>query len=337
MNKSVIVMVLICSVLYLKSSDSAVIYVCYNFNQHNWDKGTQNNGLTNIWCVNHCKDADTKYKFAGTISDFCYCRKKELVPTHKYQDIECISKCPGNSSEICGRDFSRITVSTIGLPTETVPVTNTQATSASFVSIKESTTTYFMKMITTTTYPARVTKRMRPRKLLCKCPKRLINTKWHFLDGKNITDAEVKKMVVEDFNKNIESEISVDKTTVSKEIRKKNSSVNKRKSSQSIGWGCIVFLILPVVFLIAIDILNCCIHFQSRLGDRKRNRISPTSDIQDTRDSTKPLQENVNATENDYASRSGNYFHLDEMKRETYRRKRDDNNEEDRDKWLQYM
>ncbi|VDI30990.1 Hypothetical predicted protein [Mytilus galloprovincialis] len=135
--------------------------------------------------------------------------------------------------------------------------------------------------LSTTDIEMSTSKGMRPRKLLCKCPKRLVNTKWHFLDGKNITDDEVRKIVVEDFNKNIKSEISVDKKTVSKEVRKKNSSVNKRKSSQSIGWGCIVFLILPVVFLIAIDILNCCIHFQSRLGDRKRNRIGPTCNIQD--------------------------------------------------------
>ncbi|OPL33942.1 hypothetical protein AM593_07202, partial [Mytilus galloprovincialis] len=180
-----------------------------------------------------------------------------------------------------------------------------------------------------------ICKGMRPRKLLCKCPKRLINTKWHFLDGKNKTDKKVRKMVLEDFNKNLKSEISVDKKTVSKEIRKKNSSVNKRKSSQSIGWGCIVFLILPVVFLITIDILNCCINFQSRIGDRKRNRIGPTSNIEDTRDSIKPLQKNVNATENYYASRCGNNVHPDERKRETYPKRRDDNVEKDRDKWLQ--
>ncbi|XP_063438839.1 uncharacterized protein LOC134719816 [Mytilus trossulus] len=182
-----------------------------------------------------------------------------------------------------------------------------------------------------------ICKGMRPRKLLCKCPKRLINTKWHSLDGKNITDAEVKKMVLDDFNKNIKSEISVDKKTVSKEIRKKNSSVDKRKSSQSIGWGCIVFLVLSMVFLIAKDILNCCIHFRSRFGGRKRNRIRPISITQDLIDSTTPLKENVNTAESYYASRCGNDFHPDEMKRETYQRRRDDNNPLGRDEWLQYM
>ena len=178
---------------------------------------------------------------------------------------------------------------------------------------------------------------MRPRKLLCKCPKRLINTKWHNLDGKNITDAEVKKIVFEDFNKNIKSEMSVDEKTVSKEVRKKISSVNKRKSAQSIGWGCIVFLVLPVVFLIAIDFLNCCIHFRKRLYDRRRNQISPTHKIQDQIDSSKPLQENANATESYNGIRCGNDFHPDEMKRETYQRRRDDNNQIDKDEWLQYI
>ncbi|CAC5369824.1 unnamed protein product [Mytilus coruscus] len=184
---------------------------------------------------------------------------------------------------------------------------------------------------------AGICKGMRPGKLLCKCPKRLINTKWHFLDGKNLTNSEVKKMVLEDFNKNIKSKILIDKKTVSKEVRRKNSSVNKGKSAQSIGWGCIVFLIFPMVFLIAIDILNCCIHFRTRHGSRKRNRFRPISNIQDQRDNSKPLQENVNITESYYDSRSGNNFHPDEMKRETYQRRRDDHNQQSRDEWLQYI
>ncbi|CAC5369820.1 unnamed protein product [Mytilus coruscus] len=148
-----------------------------------------------------------------------------------------------------------------------------------------------------------ICKGMRPRKLSCKCPKRLINTKWHFLDGKNILNSEVKKRVLEDFNKNIKSEISVDKKTVSKEVRKKISSVNKRKSAQSIGWGCIVFLILPMVFLIAIDILNCYIHFRARCGRKKQNRIATISVIQDHGHNANTLQENVDNTEEFFCQR----------------------------------
>ncbi|CAG2194251.1 unnamed protein product [Mytilus edulis] len=311
--------------------------------------------------------------------------------------------------------------------TETVTVTNTQATSATFLSIRDPTTAYFMKMITSDIYLTTFTqitpniiqkfsstatenidtaisvvmtktstqttiangewgmwndwkfcevncvredttngtqrrwrtcngskcsgkdmeeracsepeicKGMRPRKLLCKCPKRFINTKWHFLDGMNITNAEVKKIVLEDFNKNTKSEISVNKKTVSKEVRKKNSSVNQTKSSQFIGWGCIVFLVLPMIFLIAIDILNCCIHFRSRFGGRKRKRIRSISTTHNHRESTKPLQENVNAAESYYASRCGNDFHPDEMKRETYQRRRGDTNHPSRDEWMQYL
>ncbi|CAC5422728.1 unnamed protein product [Mytilus coruscus] len=325
------------------------------------------------------------------------------------------------TSENANNDISPVltetsTQATTGLSTETVTVTNTEATITTSVSIRESTTADFMKMITSATTPAIVTqsthfslpellstisenadtaistlmtetstqattangewnmwndwkfcevncvredttegkqrrwrtckgskcsgnymeerscleqdicKGMRPRKLLCKCPKRLINTKWHFIDGKNITDAEVKKMVLEDFNKNIKSEISVDKKTVSKEVRKKNSSVNKRKSAQFIGWGCIVFLVLPMVFLIAIYILNCCIHFRACCGRRKRNRIAAVSVIGDHGD-------NVDITEEFYASRCGNNFHPDEIKLETYQRRRKD--KQSSTEWMQ--
>ncbi|VDI79840.1 Hypothetical predicted protein [Mytilus galloprovincialis] len=147
-----------------------------------------------------------------------------------------------------------------------------------------------------------ICKGMRPRKLLCKCPKRLINTKWHNLDGKNITNSEVREKVLEDFDKNIKSEISVDKKTLTKEVRKKIYSVNKRQSAQSIGWGCIVFLVLPVGFLIAIDILKCYIYFRARCSKKKRNRVSAISVMQDNEDHANPLPENVDTTEECYAS-----------------------------------
>ncbi|CAC5404400.1 unnamed protein product [Mytilus coruscus] len=174
---------------------------------------------------------------------------------------------------------------------------------------------------------------MRPRKRSCKWPKRLINTKWHNLDGKNITNSEVKEKVLENFNNNIKSEIKVDKKTVSKAVRKKISSVNKRTSSQSIGWVCIVFLVFPMIFLIAVDILKCYIHFRARCGKKKRNRVSAISVIQDHGDSANPLQENVDTTEKCYASGSGNNFHPDEMKLETYKR-RDDNKQKNGEEWL---
>ncbi|CAC5401397.1 unnamed protein product [Mytilus coruscus] len=285
------------------------------------------------------------------------------------------SECCGGNYTIHTVTYKRMTVSKIDQHRNTVTAKVTQTTCVTHMAVGEPITTNFVELINTATSPVTVTKstplntristsmtsentqtsistemthattdielstakRMRPRKLLCKCPKRLINTKWHFLDGKNITDAKVKELVLEDFNKNIKSEISVDKKTVSKEVRKKNSSVNKRKSSQSIGWGCIVFLILPMGVLIAIDILNCSIHVRTRCGRRKRNRIRTISNIQDQRDSVNPPQENVDIDEEFYASRCGNNFHPDEMKRKTYQRRRDDNKQQSRDEWLQYI
>ncbi|VDI13448.1 Hypothetical predicted protein [Mytilus galloprovincialis] len=233
-----------------------------------------------------------------------------------------------------------------GLSTETVAVTNTQATSATSVAGIGHTDRLSTEVVTVintqTTSEMSVstgrqqTDRMRPRKLLCKCPKRLINKKWHNLDGKNITHSEVKEKVLEDFNKNIKSEISVDKKTVTKEVRKKISSVNKRTSSQSIGWGCIVFLVIPMIFLIAIDILNCYIHFHARCGKKQRNRVSAISVIQDQEDSTNPLPENVDTTKECSASGSCNNLHPGEMELETCK-KSVDNKQKNGEEWFKII
>ncbi|VDI30970.1 Hypothetical predicted protein [Mytilus galloprovincialis] len=437
-------MVLISSVIYLKSADAVMVASCYKLDSSwtdvLWGNFNENDSL----CKNICKEASLTYTYYGTTVEQCFCGK--TIPTLSNNNG---NNCAGQNSfrwlltvseigesfttsfmDLINTDTSQSTTmkstntkksitatsanahtsisteSTLsttdiemstskGLSTETVTVTvtNKEATRTTSVSRRESTTTEFIRMITSDTSPLLVTQKngewsrwndwtfcevncvredttngtqsrlrtcngskcsgknveeracsepeickgMRPRKLLCKCPKRLINTKWHFLDGMNITDAEVKKIVLEDFNKNTKSEISVNKKTVSKEVRKKISSVNQKKSSQSIGLGCIVFLVLPMVFLIAIDILNCCIHFRSRFGGRKRNLNRPISNTQVQRERPKPLQENSNNTENYYASRCGNNFHPDEMKRETCHRRRDDTNQPSRDEWLQYI
>ncbi|XP_071140117.1 uncharacterized protein [Mytilus edulis] len=464
MNNPVIIVVLISSVIYIKTSDRVVVKSCYRY-ESSWTYFRFNATLTNIWCENQCKKSVDNYRYCGTLFKTCYCRETELSE-HGKQTNKCNTPCPGNNNETCGMinsnsestyvtvseidksvtvkytqettatsvsirdstttDFMNMKTSDTSVPTkstpypiqelvittsknaytaistvltentshttkerltETMTITNTQASGTTFVSMRDSTSADFMKIITSDTSAEIVTqstpsiiqevlstttenvdttistvmtstltqattaneewgiwndwkfcevncaredttngtqrrwrtcnglecsgkdmeeracsepeicKGMRPRKLLCKCPKRFINTKWHFLDGMNITNAEVKKIVLEDFNKNTKSEISVNKKTVSKEVRKKNSSVNQTKSSQFIGWGCIVFLVLPMIFLIAIDILNCCIHFRSRFGGRKRNRNRPISNTQLQRERLKPLQENVNAAE----------------------------------------
>ncbi|CAC5406262.1 unnamed protein product [Mytilus coruscus] len=242
--------------------------------------------------------------------------------------------------------------------TETVTVKNNKATSGTSVSRRDSPTADFMNMITSDTSPAIVKKSTpstleissttsenantspvltvtstqtttgrRPRQLLCRCPKKICNTKWHFLDGLDITDSEVIEIILEDFYQNILSEITIDKTSVTKEVRKRNSAVNKTGSAKFIGSGCIIFLILPIVILIALDLLNCCFHLQTRFRRRKHGNRSQINAISNTKhhgDSDMPLQENILSTEDYYASRCGNNFHPDEMKRETYHKRRED-------------
>ncbi|XP_052085213.1 uncharacterized protein LOC127722375 [Mytilus californianus] len=365
---SIIFVVSFFSVIDLKNADCAVVYQCYWFVPLRWTLLFENNAVTNNWCEDQCKAHATNYQYAGTISNKCFCGKVDpewIDSTSTFAQCTEKNQCPGDISEFCGGyyksytvTYKRITVSKIERSTETVTVKRDSATAAFITMIpsdaspatvsksnsytirqdlsyttSENANTAISTVMTENTTNA--TKGMRPRKLLCKCPKRLINTKWHVLDGKNITNSEVKKIVLEDFNKNVKSEITVDKKTVSKEERKKHSSVNKRKSAQSIGWGCIVFVILPMGFLIAIDILNCCIHFQTYLGRRKRNRIRAISNIQDQSDSSKPLQENVSITKKFYASKFGNNFHPDEMKQETYQRIQED--QHSRMEWMQYI
>ncbi|XP_076081351.1 uncharacterized protein LOC143052247 [Mytilus galloprovincialis] len=356
MYNSVIVLIMIGSCIYLNSADTIVDYSCYKLDSSWKDINLVYLQYNNISCENQCKQASTIYIYYGTSKTTCYCQEAGLSAlTEKVKD-KCESQCAFNNQESCGREHGWILGGMIGAHQQTThengkwSLWNTW-TFCEVNCVREDTTNGTQRRWRTCNglkchgddleeepcYNPGICKGMRPKKLLCKCPKRLLKTKWHFLDGKNITNLEVKKIVLEDFNKNIKSEISVDKKTVSKEVRKKNSSANKRKSSQNIGWGCIVFLILPVVFLIFIDILNCCIHFRSRLGGRKRNRTRQTNNIQVERDSTKPLQENVNITESYYDSRCGNNFHPDEMRLETYQRRRDDSYQQHRDEWLQYI
>ena len=98
---------------------------------------------------------------------------------------------------------------------------------------------------------------MKPKQLLCRCPKRSVNTKWHFLDGKDISDGELRKLVLEDFEANIKPLISVIKKNVSKAIRKRTSAENLRKSAQSVGSGLSVLLIVPVALVITADLSRC--------------------------------------------------------------------------------
>ncbi|VDI55960.1 Hypothetical predicted protein, partial [Mytilus galloprovincialis] len=272
-------------------------------------------------------------------SNRCYCRADKPTWIDQTKKFKCTNHfdCPGSSNDICGGEFlpqrsEQITVSKMERISEAVTVQINQASSAfaTSISLRDTTTTDVNGVVssetssatvmTETSTPARTVKRSK--KLLCECPKKFCNTKWHFLDGLEIRDSDVMKIVLEDFYQNILSEITIDKKYVTKEVRKRNSAVNKTKSAKFIGTGCIVFLILPMVIVIAIDLLKCCSHFRTRSYRKKhvkRNRISAIpGDIEI------PLQENVPSTDDYYASRCGNNFHPDEFKRETYVRRRKD-------------
>ncbi|VDI02393.1 Hypothetical predicted protein [Mytilus galloprovincialis] len=333
----------------MNRQDCIVVYQCYRLYQPVWHLLNEDNAVTNIWCEHMCYAADARYQYSGTISNKCYCRKKQPTWINDKSKYACTDhfQCPGDTSTFCGGSYESIrqlTVSKIELSTETEKTT--QASCAMSVSRRESTMADFMTIITSDTSPAIVSRNTlntmqklsrttsvnsntaistvmtdnskqattgkRPKKLLCRCPNTFCNTKWHFLDGLDITNSEKMKIILADFYQNILSKITIDKKSVTKEVRKRNSAINKTNSAKFIGTGCIVFLILPIVIIIAIDLLNGCFHFGKRSRRRehvKRNRINAISGDRDI-----PLQENVLSTEDYYASTSGNNFHPDETK-----------------------
>lgn len=83
---------------------------------------------------------------------------------------------------------------------------------------------------------------------------------WHFLDGMAISDEEVNKIVVDDFDKNIKPLISINVKNVSQFIRKKRSMKNNDKISESIGLGFSLLLVATALVAIAIDLSNCFGH-----------------------------------------------------------------------------
>ncbi|CAC5370581.1 unnamed protein product [Mytilus coruscus] len=112
----------------------------------------------------------------------------------------------------------------------------------------------------------------RPKRLQCSCPKRFVNTKWHFLDGKDISDAELRKLVLEDFEANIKPLITVKKKNISKAIRKRTSAENRRQSAQSVGSGFSVLLVVPVAFIIAVDLSRCYCSIRKNYHRNKTTR-----------------------------------------------------------------
>ncbi|XP_052107116.1 uncharacterized protein LOC127739402 [Mytilus californianus] len=123
---------------------------------------------------------------------------------------------------------------------------------------------------------------MRPKRLLCSCQKRFVNTKWHFLDGKDISDAELRQLVLEDFDANIKPLIAVKKKNLSKAIRKRTSAENRRKSAQSVGSGLSVLLIVPVALIIAADLSRCFCSIRKNYHRNKTTKKCKKSGLSNT-------------------------------------------------------
>ncbi|CAG2236230.1 unnamed protein product [Mytilus edulis] len=126
---------------------------CYKFDE-SWTYNSWNNQSTNIVCEDLCKEADVNNQYYGTMYDECYCRQTE-PPNDTIEEIElCNEQCSNNTFEICGGyhvDYSLMTVSEIDRTSETVIETNTQRSSVTYVSTRDSAMTEFMNMITSDT------------------------------------------------------------------------------------------------------------------------------------------------------------------------------------------
>ncbi|XP_063430553.1 uncharacterized protein LOC134712694 [Mytilus trossulus] len=103
----------------------------------------------------------------------------------------------------------------------------------------------------------------RPKVLNCKCPMQKINQKWHFLDGTNISEAKVEKLVQKDFEDNVKEYISVNKSVLSSVIQKRNSIDDKRPESKAIGWSATLFVAVPVTFIIIVDVIDMMRYLRS--------------------------------------------------------------------------
>ena len=100
--------------------------------------------------------------------------------------------------------------------------------------------------------------------LKCKCQCRTTHRKWHFLDGANITENEVKTIVQEDFNENIERNITVHKESLANVVQRKISVKDDRPSSQCFGYIGMVFLAVPLGLMVVNDLIVMVKYFSRR-------------------------------------------------------------------------
>ncbi|CAC5359279.1 unnamed protein product [Mytilus coruscus] len=431
---SVIIVVLVCSVIYLKCAGCAVVQSCYKFDKSLWEFLSLNSTLTNIWCKNQCK-GDANNRYFGTSYTICYCRKTEITGSDEKEKDECKSKCPGNKDEFCGSILgwengkpsgsfitpTHVTVSEINRPPNTLTAKVTQTTSITPMAVRETFTTNFMRMISTDTSPATVTNStpLNTRKSITSTSEKtqtskstestetvthastvdLLNTRYRLPVPLHAPDEVLKAMVgirktllfkqikyiktsiiplfaglstetetvtntqatsttsasiresTSDFMNMITNNTSPETVTHSlpsttPELFSTTSDYQMKNGVRGNSVRLFVFVMIqPKVYRgdgenVMVQNASCTEIEErscSKAGtmQRKRNRIRAISNIQDQRDSSKPLQENFNTTEKYYASRCGNDFHPDEMKRETYQRRRED--QHSRMEWMQYI
>ncbi|VDI73180.1 Hypothetical predicted protein [Mytilus galloprovincialis] len=174
-------------------------------------------------------------------------------------DSQTTVKQSERSTHISTKSKADTTYSSVDTVSITQSITDTTDSSVDTISNTQSKTDNTDSLATpvTNTQKSVTPAGVRPKRLLCTCPKRYVNTKWHFLDGKDISDAVLRNLVLEDFEANIKPLISVKKKNVSKAIRKRTSAENLRRSAQSVGSGLSVLLIVPVALILAADLSRC--------------------------------------------------------------------------------
>lgn len=78
----------------------------------------------------------------------------------------------------------------------------------------------------------------------------------------NITERAVKNIVQKDFEENVEGNITVDKQSLSTIIQKKISVTTGRPVSASIDWTAMLFLAVPCVLIVSIDLMDMMRYLQ---------------------------------------------------------------------------
>ena len=76
------------------------------------------------------------------------------------------------------------------------------------------------------------------------------------MDGSVIPNSQVAEIIEDDFNENVKPNISVNKTLLSKSVRKRTSADDDRPVAQSIGWTAVVLFCIPVGLFISLDIIS---------------------------------------------------------------------------------